>query len=403
MVKPQQLVEFFEENYGAFLDGLLAEHGAPQPSPMCGTTLKSFTAITPRPYLEADFERNYRPSSRRGRRDRDAGGSPSSLAGLRGPRISVSQVSESPQRTSRTTAPRLTAINLAASPRGGPRGGKDFGRETTADLDQLKDEGDARRREASESLRTLVLGPQSVEHTPEKEKEYLALLRRGTDEEVETFCQCWCQMDLDVDGTVDLDEFANFFSKRKVDRLLGMRCVRYLMPKASISLPAAKVSVSKDEMMHLMWPHASTEDMDHMCTVFDHCRLRAIEVPPPKLLPRKRRAELRKCFQDMDSRRMGTVPYVDLIPAGIAEEPMVRLLREKYDKRSTGSFDENTFLEMMAPMGYRAHTSMRLVVCKDGKKVRNVSWSKDHLHFEGWLTDNHYERLKEHYGFSNED
>lgn len=26
-------------------------------------------------------------------------------------------------------------------------------------------------------------------------------------------------MDLDVDGTVDLDEFANFFSKRKVDRL----------------------------------------------------------------------------------------------------------------------------------------------------------------------------------------
>ena len=25
-------------------------------------------------------------------------------------------------------------------------------------------------------------------------------------------------------------------------------------------------------MMHLMWPYASLEDMDHMCTVFDHCR-----------------------------------------------------------------------------------------------------------------------------------
>lgn len=34
-----------------------------------------------------------------------------------------------------------------------------------------------------------------------------------------------------------------------------------------------RAQVSKDEMMHLMWPHASTEDMDHMCTVFDHCRL----------------------------------------------------------------------------------------------------------------------------------
>ena len=25
-------------------------------------------------------------------------------------------------------------------------------------------------------------------------------------------------------------------------------------------------------MMHLMWPHASSEDMEHMCSVFDLCR-----------------------------------------------------------------------------------------------------------------------------------
>ena len=36
--------------------------------------------------------------------------------------------------------------------------------------------------------------------------------------EVETFCRCWCQMDADNDGDVELEEFANFFSKRKVDR-----------------------------------------------------------------------------------------------------------------------------------------------------------------------------------------
>lgn len=36
--------------------------------------------------------------------------------------------------------------------------------------------------------------------------------------EVEIFCQSWCQMDADSDGTVDLDEFSVFFSKRKVDR-----------------------------------------------------------------------------------------------------------------------------------------------------------------------------------------
>jgi hypothetical protein len=34
----------------------------------------------------------------------------------------------------------------------------------------------------------------------------------------------------------------------------------------------ARVEVGKDELLHLMWPYASLEDTDHMCTVFDHCR-----------------------------------------------------------------------------------------------------------------------------------
>lgn len=36
--------------------------------------------------------------------------------------------------------------------------------------------------------------------------------------QVETFCQCWCQMDVDSDSAIDLDDFSAFFSKRKVDR-----------------------------------------------------------------------------------------------------------------------------------------------------------------------------------------
>eukprot|EP00434_Breviolum_minutum_P029981 symbB.v1.2.026512.t1/scaffold2652.1/size73958/4 len=402
MVKPQQLVENFEQNYGSFLEGLLAEHGAPQATPMCGTTLKSFTQMAwPRPHFEVDFENNYRPSSRRGRPEREAGGSPNSLS-ARGPRISVSQVAESPftarENGSRATLPRFTAIAITT-----PRGrGKDFGRETTAEvLETAKDDDEARRREACESLRTLILGPQTLEHSPEKEKEWIAQHRRGSDEEVESFCQSWCQMDADSDGTVDLDEFSVFFSKRKVDRLLGMRCVRYLTNRSGAQ-NTAKPYVTRGDMMHLMWPYASLEDMDHMCTVFDHCRLRVIQVPKPRALPRKRKTELLKCFQDMDRKKLGSVPFLDLIPAGIAEENMVKVLREKYDRNSRGTFDQECFLEMMAPLGYQAHDSMTVVVCKDGKRVRAVQWSKDHLHFEGWLTDWHFDQLKEHYGFDEE-
>ena len=63
---------------------------------------------------------------------------------------------------------------------------------------------------------------------------------------------------------------------------------------------------------------------------------------------------------------------------------MVKILRDKYDTtrpcwlldrrkcqstassghvlRRSGFFDKNSFLEMMAPLGYRAHESMRFVV-----------------------------------------
>ena len=43
-----------------------------------------------------------------------------------------------------------------------------------------------------------------------------------------------------------------------------------------IQLQVKRVEVTRGDMMHLMWPYASLEDMDHMCTVFDHCRCRCL-------------------------------------------------------------------------------------------------------------------------------
>ncbi|CAE7229855.1 unnamed protein product [Symbiodinium pilosum] len=397
IVKTQQLVNYFQTNYSSFLGGLLADHGAPQPTPMCGTTLKSFTCASPRPHRDVDFEGRYRPTSGNGRRrEQDQGTAAVPLsARAHGGHGSSLQVLESPRTPGRnhplSTRPRgKVKIDLS----------KDYGKDPGPESNEVasKDDDELRKREASESLRMLVLGTPgaNAEHS---DKEWAAQHRRGTNEEVETFCRCWCQMDADNDGDVDLEEFANFFSKRKVDRLLGMRCIRYLMPRAASQ---GKTLVSKDDMMRLLWPYATAEDMDYMCIVFDHCRLCTIAVQPPKLLPRKRRTELLKCFQEMDRNHTGLVPYNDLIPAGVADQNMVKVLRDKYDITSSGFFDKNSFLEMMAPLGYRAHESMRFVVLKDGKRVRFIEWSREGLRFEGWLTERHYEKLKEHYGFEDD-
>mmetsp|Transcript_6224 Transcript_6224/g.14172 ORF Transcript_6224/g.14172 Transcript_6224/m.14172 type:complete len:417 (-) Transcript_6224:18-1268(-) len=386
VVQTQQLVNSFQSNYASFLGGLLCDHGAPQPTPMCGTTLKSFTCASPRPHRDVDFEGRYRPASGGRRHDQESplGAIPLSTRAGNG-----LKVLESP-RPGRGTIVSTRARGKVKIDLG--KDSKDLVAESTEVV--LKDDDETRKREASESLRMLILGtPANAEHS---DKDWAAQHRRGTNEEVETFCRCWCQMDADNDGDVDLEEFATFFSKRKVDRLLGMRCIRYLMPRVASQ---GRTLVSKDDMMRLIWPYATSEDMDHMCTVFDHCRLCTIAVQPPKLLPRKRRTEMMKCFQEMDRNHTGLVPYVDLIPAGIADQNMVRVLRERYDTTSSGVFDKNSFLEMMAPLGYRAHEHVSLVVLKDGKRVRLVEWCKDGLRFEGWLTERHYEKLRDHYGF----
>lgn len=395
VVRTQQLVNYFQTNYSSFLGGLLADHGAPQPTPMCGTTLKSFTCASPRPHRDVDFEGRYRPASGHGRRrDQDQGTAPVPLSART--QGSTLQVPESPRTNGRnhplsTRSRGQVKIDLS----------KDYVKDPAGETNEAssKDEDELRKREASESLRMLVLGNSSsaAEHA---DKDWAEKHRRGTNEEVETFCRCWCQMDLDNDGDVELEEFANFFSKRKVDRLLGMRCIRYLMPRVATQ---GKALVSQEDMMRLLWPSAATEDMDHMCMIFDHCRLGTIAAPPPKLLPRKRRTELLKCFREMDGNHTGLVPYNDLIPAGVADQNMVKILRDKYDTTRSGFFDKNSFLEMMAPLGYRAHESMRFVVLKDGKRVRFVEWCREGLRFEGWLTEKHYDKLKEHYGFENDE
>ena len=36
-------MEFFEEHYGSFLEGLMADHGAPQATPMCNLESKGLS------------------------------------------------------------------------------------------------------------------------------------------------------------------------------------------------------------------------------------------------------------------------------------------------------------------------------------------------------------------------
>merc|ERR1719305_1106888 len=79
-------------------------------------------------------------------------------------------------------------------------------------------------REACESLRILVFGDLGNENSKAVFEQ-----SRGTMEEVAKFVDLWLQIDEDDSGDIDISEFLEFFAKCKTDRLLCMRCVKFLL------------------------------------------------------------------------------------------------------------------------------------------------------------------------------
>lgn len=86
-----------------------------------------------------------------------------------------------------------------------------------------------KKKEACDSIRFLVFVWLGNESMRANEKHLMYEARQGTRQEIYKLHQVWSQMDEDGSGDIEFQEFLNFFSRKKADRLLGMRCVKYLV------------------------------------------------------------------------------------------------------------------------------------------------------------------------------
>lgn len=260
-----------------------------------------------------------------------------------------------------------------------------------------------RQREACESFRILVFGRVGNEDWGVREKNSIFEQRRGTQAEVETFVNHWIQLDADESGDIDFGEFTEYFVKSNADRLLGMRCVRWLI---SVGCDDGDVcekrhkkptTCTKEDMMRLLWLKATNTDIAAMNNMFVLYKFKKKAVSPLPLLPKKKRRELLENFKDLGQHAQDLVPYTALVDADLVDHDLTLELQAKYDKDKNGLFDFEEFLEMLCPYGYRAHEQVKQAVRKDGMGMRYIVWKGGDCHFRGWLLDSDFATLNELY------
>jgi len=237
-----------------------------------------------------------------------------------------------------------------------------------------------RTREACESLRILVFG---TEGTISRGKEFGAFYeqRCGTKDEIMQLFAIWNQMDEDGSGDVEFSEFMSFFGRSKADRLLGMRCVKYLVGQ----LKECEDENEPDgcvieDMMKLIYLKATDADIAKMLQWFREAEFQGDRLPTPPLLPKRKRREVLENFPVIDKQREG-ITFEELVDSGLVDESIAKDLRLQHDRYNCNRIDEPLLLEMLCPNGYRAHRSVKTCSDATGQPLIHVSSG----FYTGWV------------------
>jgi len=188
-------------------------------------------------------------------------------------------------------------------------------------------------------------------------------------------------MDEDGSGDIEFSEFLSFFSRSKADRLLGMRCVKYLVGNIQTQDDEEEPDGCRiEDMMRLIWLKSTQEDIDIMLEWFRGAEFQADRATTPPLLPKKHKREVLENFPAID-REGKELSFEDLVDSGLVDHSVAQELKAQYDKSNTNRIGEALLLEMLCPNGYRAHKNVQTCADKQGQPLVYV----DNGYNTGWI------------------
>merc|ERR1740121_1387235 len=256
------------------------------------------------------------------------------------------------------------------------------------------------KKEACQMLRFFVYGKVGNEFAKTaKEKDAIFQESLGTQEQVIALFNLWSRLDEDGSGRVDMKEFRNFADKQMKQRLEDFIDLQdqadeagpkpelamfggHLSPEEAVKFSSKlcdrlgslvmgkKSSFVIEDMMKLIWPAATVNDMKEMWRMFsDFRRGDKNRVKTPPLLPASELNALFAVFRHFDGDRSGKVSLEELVENGLMYEDMATDIFRDWDRDGDGTLDRYEFAEMLCPSGYLAHPKAKLASLKDGTRL----------------------------------
>jgi len=248
------------------------------------------------------------------------------------------------------------------------------------------------RKEASEALRSFVFGAQSIlpmrpaaekvdesaphkavdEQTQQKTIEKIKAIERerdkifyqplGTKREVIKLEGLWQKLDDDNSGRVNIQEFRAFAMKTGAT-------IQKLSDKVMGPLLGKKSSFTIDDMMRIIWPCATLNDVKTMNKWIYEYHNYVKTAKTPAVIKHEELEALVHNFKFFDSDNSGQVTFAELTESGLLDKDMADRYMQEWDDDGSGELDQMEFCEMFCMAGYRVHPDARRATDNDGNRL----------------------------------
>jgi len=254
----------------------------------------------------------------------------------------------------------------------------------------------------------------------QNDKDLLQFRQRGGFREVEPLADFVRRPEAEIRDDFDLDEFIEYFrcssprSPTSSDagrgkKLEAAAATTLVRPVIVAGLKELRQKVAGErgekwipsldrcslaELLKLLWPRASVEDVSAMQSLVSMAVLGLTRAKTPPMLPHDEHQQLVEHFKYLAAKdHDGLISYADLVTAGLVDAETSRELRHRYDLNRDGRIQLSEFLEMLAPHGFRTHEHQCRSLDLEGHPMSFISAAGGGEQFFGWLFDRDMDRI----------